>query len=221
MALIIGLSGKKQAGKNTVCDFLKNRILSEDSIFSCHNCKIYSFADPLKRFCIDIMGLTEKQCYGTDEEKNSLTIYKWDNLFFDIGKKYANDGYLPSGHMTSRHIMQVFGTDIMRNMFDEDIWVNATLKMIHSQMTHKNDIAFISDVRFPSEVNAVHNEKDGYIIRLTRKVFDDNHPSETALDDFDFAQLGEKCCIIDNMDMTIEEQNKIAEKFVEEKVCQE
>ena len=43
--------------------------------------KTYSFADILKGVvCMGILGLTHEQCYGTDEEKNSLTNLYWENM---------------------------------------------------------------------------------------------------------------------------------------------
>ena len=42
--------------------------------------RAYNFADPLKRMCIGLFGLTREQCYGTDEEKNSLTDILWDDI---------------------------------------------------------------------------------------------------------------------------------------------
>ena len=66
--------------------------------------KIYSFADPLKKnICIDILGLTYEQCYGTDAEKNQVTHIVY------------NEGFL-----TGREVMQYVGTDIFRKMMPND-----------------------------------------------------------------------------------------------------
>src|SRR5688572_15326111 len=42
--------------------------------------KNYNFADPLKEVCIGLLGLTYEQCYGTDEQKNTLTNLRWENM---------------------------------------------------------------------------------------------------------------------------------------------
>lgn len=42
--------------------------------------KIYSFADSLKDICMSLFDLTYEQCYGTDEQKNSLTNLKWEDM---------------------------------------------------------------------------------------------------------------------------------------------
>ena len=43
-------------------------------------CKIYAFADVLKEFAVDVLGLEHNQVYGTNEEKNSPTHLLWENM---------------------------------------------------------------------------------------------------------------------------------------------
>ena len=226
---IIGVSGKKQSGKSSICDFLADEYNSSDI-------KIYSFADPLKRFCIDSMGIKEEQCYGSDDDKNTFTDYIWENLPFDIRHRFGikadspglwvhtdvtdyserewfPDKYeitLRTGPITGREILQIFGTDIMRGMFSDKIWVNATISLIKKE---NPPIALIADARFESEINALMAEENGHVIRLTRKICEDSHPSETELDTFDFAKLGERCLVIENQDLTESEKNEIARPF--------
>ena len=41
----------------------------------------YSFADLLKQsVCMDLLGLSWEQCYGTDEQKNSPTHLRWEDM---------------------------------------------------------------------------------------------------------------------------------------------
>jgi len=95
-------------------------------------------------------------------------------------EKFVSIFYL-TGFMTARSIMQIVGTDIFRNFFDDNIWVNATLRNIEKSDAR---VILISDVRFPSEVTSLIDE-GGYVIRLLRDVCEtDSHSSETALDDF-------------------------------------
>jgi hypothetical protein len=218
--VIIGLSGKKQSGKNTVCDAIEVWITCGYAPNN-ERVRVYSFADTLKRkVCMEVLGLSEAQCYGTDEEKNSPTKYKWEDM--PHGIRYWGEGGATAflsismreeGYMTAREIMQVVGTNIFRNFFDDNIWVDATLRNIFKDNFCKENIALISDVRFPSEVNAIL-ENDGYVIRLTRDVCEgDLHPSETALDDYNFSDK-ENVCIIDNKNMSIIEQDSIATDYV-------
>lgn len=199
MTKIIGISGRKQAGKNTVANFINgnvlknmnmidNFIINEDGQLEINTkdqngtggwgvfdvtrkdlayinyaerelwpyIKVYHFADCLKQLCIDLFDLKPNQVYGTDNDKNTKTQYKG---------------------MTAREFLQYFGTDVMRKIKD-DIWVSATIKKILSE---GSEIAVIPDVRFPNEVKAIH-EQNGIVIRLTRDIYTDNHPCESALD---------------------------------------
>lgn len=216
--IIIGASGKKQSGKNTLCEgiaeFFKP-IFGEDQV------KMYSFADMLKeKVCMDVMGLTYEQCYGTDEEKNSVTTYMWERLPREIrhqnrrGENRAPNGEIcefiyPEGLMTAREVMQIVGTDVFRKYFDDSIWVNATFRNIRKE---GKKVALISDVRFPSEVEGVIAE-DGIIFRLLRDVCEtDSHASETALDDYDWDEAISKgqAAVIENQEMTIADTVELA-----------
>ena len=117
------------------------------------------------------------------------------------------------GPMTGRELMQVFGTDIMRKMFNDRIWVNATFRNIQRD---NPDVAIIPDMRFPSEVHALV-ENNGCIIRLTRDggVGGDTHSSETALDDFDWNPLQKSSQVrILPPDLNIEEARVAAVNYM-------
>lgn len=193
-SLIIGISGKKQAGKTTLCENIV-RSLPEGVVC------IYNFADVLKDLCVDVFGLNKNQLWGSDYEKNSLTQYRWEKIPDFIKQKFNKD----SGNISARHLMQIIGTDIMRNMFDNNIWVNALFRKIEKE---KPFIAVIADVRFPSEVNFIE-KINGLMIRLDRKVFEDNHPSETSLDDYNWGDNS-----IRIPDCSIEETYKIATNWM-------
>ncbi len=145
--------------------------------------KIYSFADLLKNeVCIKILGLTHEQCYGTDDDKNSLTELKWQDMP-DSNKQRL--GFLPwgdpEGFMTAREVMQHVGTNIFRKMYP-DVWVDATIRRINEDNTI---LAVVTDCRFLNEVKAIH-KAGGKVIKLLRDPCEeDSHASEKALDDFE------------------------------------
>lgn len=192
---------------------------------------VYSFGDTLKDCCMNTLGLSYEQCYGTDDQKNSPTKYKWENLPMNVRNKYSKEHHRKSehhtddpsqfgftttynektprsGYLTAREVMQIFGTNICREMFHDDIWVDATFKKIEQDGV---GIAIIADVRFPSEVNAIINRPKYRIIRLDRtKDSSDNHSSETSLDGFKWKSLGDNSFVLDNRGMDIVVKNKIA-----------
>jgi hypothetical protein len=151
--------------------------------------KAYNFADPLKRMCIALFGLDREQCYGTDEQKNSLTDILWDNVSQNS-----------SGRMTAREFMQAFGTDICRKIKD-DVWVSLCIKQIKDE---NPNLALIGDCRFKNEIDAVH-EAGGKVIYFTRNSeSSDGHDSEKASEYKEHYD-----CIIDNTNTSVEEQNKL------------
>lgn len=231
---IIGISGRKQSGKNTCANYITGHILKQKNMVEDFNInsngeleiktsdsngnigwgifdvlrkdkdfiiyaenelwpyvKIYNFADELKRICNVLFDLTPGQVYGSDKEKNELTDIFWENV-------PENSNNL-TGRMTAREFMQHFGTNIMRKIKD-NVWVDCTLSNI---LYEESEIAIIPDVRFPNEINAIHNN-GGIVIRLTRDVHGSDHKCENTLDqnNFDWSNFD---YIIDNKEKTIEE----------------
>lgn len=156
--------------------------------------KQYLFADSLKWLCIDLFGIPRNIVYGSDEDKNTLFPHlRWENMpgvcvDGDMYKALCRqDGrvqhilrYHEPGPMSAREFMQHLGTEIMRKIYG-NVWVDNTLKHIREDGSL---VAIVSDLRFPNEADAML-DAGAKIIRLKRKPLDDNHYSETALDDYD------------------------------------
>lgn len=206
--IIIALSGRKGGGKNTLSAFIAG-YYEEQMGFAYQDapCEEIAFADGIKGFCIDILGLEGKQCYGTDEQKNTFTKYEWKNTP-DLHYKTLvhGRGLIRGGFMTGREVMQIFGTECVRAWFG-NVWADATIRKIQKLSL---GLAIVTDNRFPNEVETILGQPKGYIIRLTRSPFvgSDPHPSETALDNFDWDRPN--CFVLDNADMTKDEQNVAA-----------
>lgn len=178
-----------------------------------YSIKMYSFADPLKQFLINVLGLDEYQCYGTDDDKNSLTHISWSEMPDNIKKAYSkpNKGRgrrkMPTGFMSARELMQVFGTDICRKM-DENCWARGLYNIIKKE---GYDLALIADARFPNEVT-IGSEIGAKSVRLLRTILKDQHKSEVALDDF---PLGEYTLVYDNSEMSLKDSFKHITPHVE------
>ena len=192
--------------------------------------KGYNFADPLKRMCMGLFGLTREQCYGTDEQKNNLTEILWENMpgivtkkvleeewgnmlcdWFpkdhEYGAKEMQEGlaginlmYHDAGSMTAREFMQYFGTNICRKA-KNDVWVDLCINQIKEE---NPNLALIGDCRFKNEIDAVQ-AAGGKVIYFTRNSENsDGHDSEKASEYKEHYD-----CIIDNTNIDIEEQNKL------------
>lgn len=198
MTYILSFSGRKQSGKSTSADYITS-LINEYHIMLRENrhelnmsCKIYSFADPLKQdICINILGLTYDQCYGSDDDKNTMTDLRWDGV-----------------QLTAREAMEIIGTKIFRAL-KTNVWADATINKIKKENV---DLAIISDCRFPNEVEAVKNS-GGINIRLDLDPFHSNTISENSLDQdvYDWSNFD---IIIKNSKMTIEEKNKEILRFL-------
>lgn len=188
--MIIAFAGRKQSGKTTSSDFVKNIYESRGLGIA----KQYNFADPLKKdICMNIFGLTYHQCYGNDNSKNELVNCYWPDT---------------KQQMTAREVMQYVGTDVFRKI-QHNVWAGATVSKIQKE---KPSLALIADCRFPNEVEAIRNV-NGLVIKLTRSPFNSDHTSETALDvkNYDSSNFD---YIIDNTSMNIGEQNEIIYNFL-------
>ena len=149
----------------------------------------FGFADPLKIISIQLFGLLEEQCYGTNDQKNTPINIKWEDLPVSSDK---------TGFITAREFLQYFGTEVCRKI-KPNIWVDSCINRINQSGT---ELAIVSDVRFPNEVDAIQ-KAGGKVIRLTRKPYEDIHDSEISLDDYEGFDY-----VLENQDLSIDETNK-------------
>lgn len=168
--------------------------------------KTYSFADILKESLSKIFSIEMYKLNGTDEDKNGPTQYtyaQWMPFMNAADKREVKEQLLRDKPISGRKLMQIFGTDICRSIY-KGVWVNACLNKIKED---NPDLAIITDVRFPDELNAI-KEAGGKTIKFTRAPFADvdTHESETALDNVPFTEYD---CVMDNKDSTIQQQNEL------------
>lgn len=76
--------------------------------------------------------------------------------------------------------MQIFATDLIRQSFGDDFWIDALFR--------NNQNLSIHDVRFKNEIDAIIN-KGGIVIRLERGLSTELHQSETELKDYLFTHV--------------------------------
>jgi len=202
--MIIAFSGKKQSGKSTAVKDCGALLVG----LSGHVREV-NFAGYLKEIC--------RRCFGypdmdTEKGKSELVITENDST-------------------TVLGILLYLGSDVMRRI-DRDCWVNAWKSTVQDIIKYTPEgspepMILTSDVRFPNEVKAVH-DLGGKVIRLLRNPLEDNHESETALDEYQIETLARTWggltetspqryfdAIIDNREMTIEQQNEAVRKVVQ------
>lgn len=206
--MIIGISGKKQCGKDTICkiiqaidiyekatsmgffttskskgEFVKelienSKLCSVESKFEKH-----SFADKLKEMASVLIG---------------CPIEKWESGDFKNG--YCSSLTFESTVFTNREILQKIGEGL-REKIHPDIWAlslfNKYYKKVYPDidqfgnptLCERYPYWIIPDVRMPNEAEKI-KELGGILIRVNRDTgYVDNHISEVALDSckkFDF-----------------------------------
>ena len=186
---IIAFAGRKQSGKSTLCTQVVNFIYDLEQLED--TAVIYNFADPLKNVCMDILGLSFEQCHGTDNQKNELV-----------------NCYKDGNQMTARQVLQTVGTEFFRSI-QNNVWADATIRRIQQDNPL---VALIGDCRFPNEVEAI-KKAGGTVIKLTRNLYNSDHASETALDPENYDQSNFDL-VVDNQNMTIEEQWRIVISYL-------
>jgi hypothetical protein len=131
--MIIGICGLIGSGKGTVADFLV-----EQRGFT----KI-SFADRLKDGVASVFGWDRQMLEGNTDDSRA-----WREK---VDPYWSTE----TGHpITPRLVLQLFGTDCMRNGFYDGIWVS----LVKKQLLENPDSNFvIPDVRFENEVEVIKN----------------------------------------------------------------
>jgi hypothetical protein len=203
---ILALAGKISSGKDTVGNLIKN--------INCeNNWEIKKFATKVKEIASLITGIPVKK-FEDQDFKNTFLDESWNKEIFEnkTSLDKNNNAYNKSiiKPMTIREMLQIIGTEAMRNNLHPDTWVNALMcdyipysvkgSNYEEYESIKNNW-IITDMRFPNEMQAI-KANGGITIRVVRpclkcggngyhklSCYEQNkkqHPSETALDDAKF-----------------------------------
>lgn len=141
--MIIGFVGFIGSGKDTAADYLVNF----------HGFRRDSFANTLKDAVAAVFGWDRVLLEGRTKEAR-----EWRE---QVDTWWAER--LGIKHLTPRWILQYWGTEVCRNGFHDDIWIAS----VENKMRKTKDNIVISDVRFPNEIQAIHNA-GGLVVRIKR-----------------------------------------------------
>ena len=177
--MILGISGKAGAGKDTVCKMIVYTVWYYNCSQRLQPFSLEHYNNTYEKFG-DVIDFTYwyktsfanklKQCLSNIL---NVSISKFEDNEF----KKSEVEWLG---ITVRELLQKFGTAI-RNEVCDDFWVKACLKDYD-----KNDNWIISDVRFKSEAKGI-KDLEGVLLRVNREgAGAGNHISEIDLDDYSF-----------------------------------
>lgn len=162
LPMLIGISGYAGSGKDTLADLL-----------AIHHCyRVVHLADGVRealRLLNPIVG------YPIPDETYEPTTPTWAETVGADGYPVAKIG--PYGDEI-RRLQQVMGTEIGREMFGEDVWVDLLFRTITP-----GELVAIPDMRFPNEFRRIRRA-NGMVVRISRPGVGpaNDHSSETALD---------------------------------------
>ena len=175
--MIVGISGKAQSGKDTVCKMIVYTVWYYNCSQRLQPFSLEHYNNTYEKFG-DVIDFTYwyktsfanklKQCLS---DILNVSICKFEDNEF----KKSEVEWLG---ITVRELLQKFGTAI-RNEISDDFWVKACLNNLE-----KDDDYLITDVRFKSEAKGI-KDLEGIIIRVNREgAGAGNHISEIDLDDY-------------------------------------
>lgn len=156
MNRLIALSGYARCGKDSI-----GQILS-----GCGYQRV-GFADSLREVALALDPMVDAPTHSLHARLSSVVqAYGWE---------MAKDNY-----PDVRRLLQRLGTDVGRAFFGENVWVDLAMRKVAGPTV-------FTDCRFPNEADAIR-EAGGSVWRVHRHGFGpvNAHPSETALDSYDF-----------------------------------
>lgn len=155
---IVGLSGWARSGKDTLADVLVEK----------HGYEKLSIASPMRDALYKLNPRVVANGVAGTALRTVIDVYGWETA-----KEVAPE---------VRELLQRFGTEVGREMFGENFWVDYAM----SQIPDGSKVV-IADIRFPNEAEAI-KKLGGKVFRLERpgvKAAND-HISEHALNDYSF-----------------------------------
>ena len=141
--MIIGVCGFIGSGKDTIADYLVNF----------HGFRRESFANSLKDAVSYVFGWDRTMLEGRTKQAR-----EWRE---QVDPWWAERLNMPD--LTPRLMLQLWGTEVCRKAFHDDIWI-ASLE--NKLRTSKDDIV-ISDCRFPNEIRSIRSA-GGIVVRVKR-----------------------------------------------------
>jgi hypothetical protein len=136
------LVGRKAAGKDTLGEIIMETIRAEGKVGA-----LAAFAAPMKATLVTMFGFPDTSYFCDHNKKERL----WP-------------AYCATH--TPRQLMEWFGTDVVRQQFGRDFWVNRLVRDVETAAADaKADAVVVTDARFVNEVSTLR-ERWGKKVRV-------------------------------------------------------
>lgn len=176
MTSLYGVGGYLRSGKDAFAD----RLVAEHGFTKLNMSdplvEATGYLNPWIRLDLDVLILTEEDDSHWAYQAKAGTFVKWKALLRSVG-------YVDSKkHQDVREFLQNLGTEVGRNMFDENVWVNIAEEKISKLRADGNSVV-ITGVRFQNELDMIF---DGggtsiWIARPGTEPIPGGHSSENSL----------------------------------------
>ncbi len=141
--MIIGICGFIGSGKDTIADYLVNF----------HAFRRDSFAATLKDAVAAVFGWDRDLLEGRTKQAR-----EWRE---QVDPWWAQRLNMPN--LTPRLVLQLWGTEVCRRGFHDDIWIAS----IENKLRNSQDNIVVSDCRFPNEILSI-KQAGGQVIWVKR-----------------------------------------------------
>jgi hypothetical protein len=141
--MIIGVCGFIGSGKDTIADYLTNF----------HGFRRESFANTLKDAVSYVFGWDRTMLEGRTKQAR-----EWRE---QVDLWWSERLNMPD--LTPRLMLQLWGTEVCRRGFHDDIWIAS----LENKLRTSTDNVVISDCRFPNEIKSIR-EAGGIIVWVKR-----------------------------------------------------
>lgn len=163
MIHVLALLAKAGSGKTTVANYLRD---------TC-DARVVSLATPLKRCAQKVLGFTDEQLWGTQEQKEAPS--------------FTNAAGAPQ---SARQFLQLLGTEGLRQEFGPNIHLDALVHQIQKldDQSENHRVYVVDDVRFPNEVSYLVQDENfhGACVKIVCSDLPANdngaHASEALID---------------------------------------
>lgn len=161
---LIGIGGLLASGKDTVADYLVDE-------YAWHK---MGMSDPLHNAMLTLNAIVAIH-------PHSGSIIRYGDLTDDVG--YVEAKNLPE----YRRLLQVFGTEVVRELFGNTVWVDNARKRIKAVLDAGGDV-ILTGLRYPNEVELIRElggttwwvDRPGFLISGS------THTSENSVSEEDF-----------------------------------
>lgn len=205
MKYLILLSGKINSGKNQFAKYLEEGLIGKG-----FKVKQDLYAGDLKNYSVEDFRVLGEVLRNKAEQikasigpffssKHGLPLEMKANIDSLIDEfTFTKENFYEDKTDITRVLLQTYGTEIARRRFDDQFWVKKMAERINNDI--ETDAIIVTDVRFPNEIEDIHDFIKGWRIvpirierNIPRNALIQEHPSETALDAYKFWEF-----IIDN-----------------------